>query len=382
MIQPPTTPQLDVPARLLLGPGPSNVPPRVMAAMAHPVIGHLDPEFFKVMDDTSALLRYAFQTANELTLVVPGTGTAGMQAALTNALEPGDRIVVGVAGFFGGRIREMAQRLGAEVESVEVPWGETIDPADIRRALQRPAKVVALVHGETSTGVNQPLAEIGRIVREHDSLFLVDAVASLGGVPLFVDDWLIDICYAGSQKSLAAPPGLAPITFNDRARAAIRNRQAPQSNFYLDLERLGQYWDSDHVYHHTSPASVIYAMREAGRLLAEEGLIARWERHAQVSDFLVGGLTDLGIRILPKEADRLKTVATVHIPEGVTDRELRRALLREYNIEIGGGLGHLGGKVWRIGVMGYSAQIANMTLLLSALQTLVPTHRRALAATV
>ncbi|HEX2173779.1 MAG TPA: alanine--glyoxylate aminotransferase family protein [Dehalococcoidia bacterium] len=375
MFQPPQVSPVNVPQRLLLGPGPSNLPPRVQTALSLPVLGHLDPEFFRVMDETSALLRYAFQTRNELTLVVPGTGTAGMQAAITNAIEPGDRIVVGVAGFFGHRIREMAERLGAEVDAVEVEWGRIVEPDQIRRALDKPAKVVAIVHGETSTGVEQPIAEIGRIVREHDALFLVDTVASLGGVPVYTDEWLIDICYSGSQKSLAAPPGLAPITFNDRAIATFQRRRSPQSNFYLDIERLGQYWDTNRAYHHTSPASMIYALHEAGRLMVEEGLPARWERHARVSDSLVADLAELGLHILGDEAHRLKTVAAVRIPEGVPDKEVRRELLRRFNIEIGGGLGPFGGKLWRIGVMGHGAHPANYRLLVTALAELLAAQR-------
>jgi alanine-glyoxylate transaminase/serine-glyoxylate transaminase/serine-pyruvate transaminase len=375
MIEPPRISQLDVPTRLLLGPGPSNVPPRVQAAMSLPVLGHMDPEFFRVMDELSELLRYAFQTRNELTLVVPATGTGAMQCAVNNAIEPGDRIVVGVAGYFGERIREMARRLGAEVESVEVEWGRIIEPDQIRQALRKPAKVVAIVHGETSTGVEQPIAEIGRIVREHDAIYLVDTVASLGGVPVYTDDWFIDICYAGSQKCLAAPPGIAPITFGERAIAAARRRRAPQTNFYLDLERLGAYWDTNRAYHHTSPASMIYAMHEAMRLLVEESLEGRWARHAEVSDALVADLAQLGLRILGDEADRLKTVAAILIPDGINDREVRGPLLRRYNIEIGGGLGKFAGKMWRVGVMGYGAQMPNARLLVTALTELLAAQR-------
>lgn len=340
-----------------------------------PVLGHMDPEFFRVMDELSDLLRYAFQTRNELTLVVPATGTGAMQCAVTNAIEPGDRVVVGVAGYFGQRIREMATRLGAEVESVEVELGRVIEPDQIRQALRKPAKLVAIVHGETSTGVEQPIAEIGQIVREHDALYLVDTVASLGGVPVHTDDWNIDICYSGSQKSLAAPPGIAPITFGERAIAAARRRRAPQTNFYLDLQRLGAYWDTDRAYHHTSPAPMIYAMHEAMRLLVEETLAGRWARHAEISDALVADLAQLGLRTLCAEADRLKTVAAVVIPDGINDRDVRGPLLRRYNIEIGGGLGQLGGKIWRVGVMGYGAQFANMRLLVTALSELLAAQR-------
>ena len=374
MIQPPQVGPLTVPPRILLGPGPSMLPPEVSAALAAPVIGHMDPLFFQILDEIAALLRYAFQTRNDLMLVIPGTGTAGMQAAVVNSLEPGDRIVVGVNGHFGVRIRDMALAMGADVVLVEAEWGKVIEPDQIRRALDRPTKVVALVHGETSTGVCQPLAEIGRIVREHDALFMVDAVASVGGVPLWIDEWLIDICYGGSQKCLAAPPGLAPITLSDRAVSAMRQRRTPQANYYLDLERLARYWSAERLYHHTSPVNLLYALREAGRLLAEEGLTARWERHARVSDELVAGLAELGLRPLSSEADRLKTVTAVPIPEGLSERAVRAELADKHNIEIGGGLGQFTGRMWRIGLMGYSCQAPNVHRLLSALAEVLASY--------
>ncbi len=363
---------LNPPVRTLLGPGPSNVHPRVLRAMATPVIGHLDPKFLELMDETMELLRFIFQTLNAITFALPGTGSAGMEAALVNLLEPGDGVVVGVNGYFGERLCDMAARHGAEVRRVEAAWGQIIDPEQIERALaQRGAKLVAIVHAETSTGVLQPIKPIAEACQRHGALLVVDAVTSLGGSPVAPDEWGADICFSCSQKGLSCPPGLAPITVSDRAVAVTGSRRSPIQSWYLDLRLITRYWGSDRLYHHTAPISMLYALREALRLVAEEGLTARWHRHMLFSNALVAGLIALGLQILAPEGDRAPTLTVVKIPEGIPDSEVRKALLSEHNIEIGGGLGPLKGKVWRIGLMGESCSQANVLLVLSALETML-----------
>ena len=279
------------PNRILLGPGPSQVPPRVMRALATPVVGHLDPTFLQVMDELQALLRYTFQTENPLTLVVPGTGTAAMETAVANLVEPGDPVLVCANGYFGLRIAEMARRYGGEVEVITRPWGEVFDPADVQAALdRRPARVVAIVHGETSSGAAQPIDAIAEVVHAQDGVLIVDTVASLGGVPFGVDAAGVDVCYTGSQKCLGCPPGLGPITLGPRAVARLETRRTPVANWYLDLSLLRQYWDERRIYHHTAPVSMLYALHEALRLVAEEGLEARWARHRQCAEQLWAGL--------------------------------------------------------------------------------------------
>ena len=356
------------PNRILLGPGPSQVPPRVMRALATPVVGHLDPTFLQVMDELQALLRYTFQTENPLTLVVPGTGTAAMETAVANMVEPGDPVLVCANGYFGLRIAEMARRYGGEVEVITRPWGEVFDPADVRAALdRRPARVVAIVHGETSSGAAQPIDAIAEVVHAQDGVLIVDTVASLGGVPFGVDAAGVDVCYTGSQKCLGCPPGLGPITLGPRAVARLEARRTPVANWYLDLSLLRQYWDERRVYHHTAPVSMLYALHEALRLVAEEGLEARWARHQQCAEQLWAGLEtlDIGLHVAP--ALRLPSLTTVRVPSGVDEAAVRRTLLGRYNIEIAGGLGELKGQVWRVGLMGYSAREENVLLLLAAL---------------
>jgi len=356
------------PNRVLLGPGPSQVPPRVMRALATPVVGHLDPTFLQVMDELQALLRYAFQTENPLTLVVPGTGTAAMETAVANMVEPGDPVLVCANGYFGLRIAEMARRYGGAVEVITRPWGEVFDPADVQAALdRRPARVVAIVHGETSSGAEQPIDAIAEVVHAQDGVLIVDTVASLGGVPFGVDAAGVDVCYTGSQKCLGCPPGLGPITLGPRAVARLEARRAPVANWYLDLSLLRQYWDARRVYHHTAPVSMLYALHEALRLVAEEGLEARWARHRQCAEQLWAGLEtlDIGLHVAP--ALRLPSLTTVRVPSGVDEAAVRQTLLGRYNIEIAGGLGELKGQVWRVGLMGYSAREENVLLLLAAL---------------
>jgi alanine-glyoxylate transaminase/serine-glyoxylate transaminase/serine-pyruvate transaminase len=358
-----------VPERLLLGPGPSPVPQRVLQAMASPVLGHLDPAFLEVMDETMALLRKAFQTTNSLTIPISGTGSAGMEAGVMNLLEPGDRIVVAVAGYFGERIVEMARRVGAEVVTVPTEWGRPVDPRAVEDAVQlRPTRVLAAVHVETSTGVLQPLPPLAEIARAHGALLFVDAVTSLGGVELRVDDWGIDLCYSGSQKCLNAPPGLAPITAGEGVRARLASRRTKVPSWYFDLSLLSTYWGADRVYHHTAPVSMVYAMRESLHIIHEEGLEARWARHRANAAMLWQGLEEMGLRLLVPAEHRAPTLTTVVVPDGVNDGAVRKRLLQEYNIEIAGGLGPLKGRIFRIGLMGAGSTPRNVLTFLAALQ--------------
>lgn len=362
-----------MPPRLLLGPGPSTVDPRVLRAMATPLVGHLDPSFLRMMDRTQELLRYVFETENRLTFAVPGTGTAAMEAAVANMVEPGDRVLVCINGFFGGRIADMAGRYGAEVKTINRRWGEIFDPEEVEEALKDfPAKVVAIVHAETSTGALQPLDEIARIVHSASAIFLVDAVTSLGGIPVRVDEIGIDVCYSGAQKCLSCPPGASPLTLGPRAVEALKNRKSPVANWYLDISLLDKYWGEGRAYHHTAPISTNYALYEGLRIAAEEGLEARWSRHRENAELLWQGLQDLDMTMHVPVEYRLPTLTTVRIPDGVNDAEVRSRLLNEYNIEIGGGLGvDLKGKVWRIGLMGYSSRPESVVTLLGALERLL-----------
>lgn len=358
-----------VPERLLLGPGPSPVPQRVLQAMASPVLGHLDPAFLEVMDETMALLRQAFQTTNSLTIPISGTGSAGMEAGVMNLLGPGDRIVVAVAGYFGERIAEMSRRVGADVVTVPTEWGRPVDPRAVEDAVRAaPTRVLAAVHVETSTGVLQLLPPLAQIARTHGALFFVDAVTSLGGVELSVDDWGLDLCYSGSQKCLNAPPGLAPITAGERVRAHLASRRTKVPSWYFDLSLLSTYWGADRVYHHTAPVSMVYAMRESLRMIHEEGLEARWARHRTNAAMLWQGLEEMGLRLLVPVEHRAPTLTTVVVPDGVSDGAVRKRLLQEYNIEIAGGLGPLKGKIFRIGLMGAGSTPRNVLTFLAALQ--------------
>lgn len=363
---------LNTPERILLGPGPSMVSSRVLRAMAHPLLGHLDPKFIELMKEVQELLRYTFQTTNEMTLPVSGTGSAGMEATIANLLEPGDSILIAVNGYFGERLVDMAGRYGATVHRLDKPWGEVATPEEVDAALKaNPAKVVAIVHAETSTGAMTPLEGMAEVVHKHGALLLVDCVTSLGGIPLKIDEWEIDIAYSGTQKCLSCPPGLSPVTVGPRAREAFHKRKTKVANWYLDLTMLEHYWGDERTYHHTAPISMNFALREALRLVYEEGLEARYQRHREHSKLLWDGLEELDLRLIVPEKHRLPTLTTVAIPEGVNDAEVRNRLLSDYNIEIAGGLGAFKGKAWRIGLMGFSSRKENITVLLAALSKLL-----------
>ncbi len=370
---PPIDHDLDPSPRLLLGPGPSLVAPRVLRVMATPLVGHLDPDFIAVLADIQTLLRMVFQTGNRLTLAVSGTGTAAMEAALANLVEPGDPVLACVHGFFGDRLAEIARRLGARVERLEAPWGQVFAVDAIEHALKaHPAKVVTLVHAETSTGARQPdIAAVADTCHRHDALLVLDCVTSLGGLPVEVDAWGVDVAYSASQKCLSAPPGMAPITVGPRAEEKIRSRRTPVSSFYLDLTLLGKYWSDTPAYHHTAPISLAYALREALRLVKEEGLEARFDRHRRNAELLWQGLDALGLPLFVPEPLRLPSLSTPTLPAGLDDAGVRRRLLQDYNIEIASGFGPLAGAVWRIGLMGHSSRRENVVTLLGALQEIL-----------
>ena len=363
------TPSFNPPPRVLMGPGPSGANPRVIRAMAAPILGHLDPEFTRIMDNCRTMLRQVLRTENILTLATPGTGTSGMEAAVMNLVEPGDKVVVGVAGYFADRICQMAERAGGVVTRVTAPWGSPVDPDQMRQAIRSAGKVklVAVVHAETSTGVQTPVAPIAAIAHEAGALMLADCVTSLGGVPVEADAWGVDAIYSGTQKCLSAPPGLSPLTMSGRAADAIRARETPCNSWYLDLGLLEAYWDDRRSYHHTAPISMIYALHEALALVLEEGLEERWARHERNGRALQLGLEAMGLTLHADEGYRLPVLTTVRIPEGVADAEVRGALLKRNSMEIGGGLGDLRGKVWRIGLMGESSTPGNVFLFLSSL---------------
>jgi alanine-glyoxylate transaminase / serine-glyoxylate transaminase / serine-pyruvate transaminase len=364
---------LNIPTRLLLGPGPSNAHPAVLQAMNTPPVGHLDPAFLGLMDEIQTLLRYVWQTENAHTIAVSGTGTAAMEATLANVTEPGDVVLVGVSGYFGNRLVDMAGRYGADVQTITKPWGQVFSLEELRTAVEihRPA-ILALVHAETSTGARQPLEGVGDLCREFDCLLLVDTVTSLGGVPLFLDEWKVDLAYSCSQKGLGCPPGASPFTMSPRAWDKLQQRRTKVANWYLDMTLLSKYWGSDRVYHHTAPINLYYALREALRLLAEEGVENSWQRHQKNVEYLWKGLEDLGLSLHVEQPFRLPTLTTVRIPEGVDGKIIARQLLNEYNIEIGGGLGELAGKVWRVGLMGFNSRPENVDRFLEALRQVLP----------
>jgi alanine-glyoxylate transaminase/serine-glyoxylate transaminase/serine-pyruvate transaminase len=366
------------PARLLLGPGPSNAHPTVLEALSRMPIGHLDPLYLELMGEVQELLRYAWQTDNRLTIPMSGTGSAAMEATLANTIEPGDTVLVAVKGYFGLRQADMASRYGARVVTIDCPWGEAFSLDQIEQALSahKPA-ILAMVHAETSTGVCQPMDGIGDLCHRHDCLLLLDTVTSLGGVPLFLDAWKVDLAYSCSQKGLSCPPGLGPFTMGPRAEAKLAGRSGKVPNWYLDVSLLNQYWGSDRVYHHTAPVNMNFGMREALRLLAEEGLDAAWERHRSNAERLWAGLERLGLALHVRPELRLNTLTTVRIPEGVDGKAFSRHLLDQHGIEIGGGLGALAGKVWRIGLMGYNSRPENVDRLLNLLETELPAFQTA-----
>jgi len=363
------TGQLDVPSRFLFGPGPSNAHPRVLQQLGMRQVGHLDPAFLKIMQESQELLRYAWQTKNRMTIPVSGTGSAAMEACFANLIEPGDRVLVAVNGYFGLRMIDMAQRYGAEIVQVNKAWGDVFTINELEKAVQEfKPKMLAVVHAETSTGACQPIDGLGKICRDADCLLVVDTVTSLGGVPLFIDDWEIDAAYSGSQKCLSCPPGIAPLTFGDRALEKLMNRKNTVANWYLDLTMVGKYWGSERTYHHTAPINMNYALREALRLVVEEGLAERWERHQKNANTFWDGLEAMGLKCHVPASHRLPSLTTVCVPEGVDAKAVQTHLLHTCNIEIAGGLGELAGKVWRIGLMGYNSREENVLLLLTALE--------------
>jgi alanine-glyoxylate transaminase/serine-glyoxylate transaminase/serine-pyruvate transaminase len=361
--------QLNVPYRLLLGPGPSNPHPRVLQAMAMNEVGHLDPAFIGLMNEVQELLRYVWQTDNPFTIPVSGTGSAAMEATLANCVEPGDVVLIGVNGYFGERLSDMASRYHADVRRMEKPWGEVFTLEEIGSALEehRPA-ILGLIHAETATGACQPMEGVGKLCREFDCLLLLDTVTSLGGVPVLLDKWHVDLAYSGSQKCLSCPPGIAPLTLGKRALDKLNGRKTRVPNWYLDMTLVGKYWGKERTYHHTAPVNMNYGLREALRLVAEEGLENRWERHRQNAEMLWRGLADLGIQCHVAKEHRLPSLTTACVPDGVDSRAVASYLLENYNIEIAAGLGPLAGKVWRIGLMGFNSRRENVTLLLSALE--------------
>ncbi|HET9532911.1 MAG TPA: alanine--glyoxylate aminotransferase family protein [Blastocatellia bacterium] len=361
--------EFNPPKRLLLGPGPSPVDDRVLAAMSAPLLGHLDPLFLRCMDDIQSLLRYVFETGNRVTIPVSGTGSAGMEAAIVNCIEPGDEVVVCINGIFGERMRDIIERTGARPVVVRAEWGAAFSPDQIEEALSScQPRALALVQAETSTGVLQDLTGLGNMAHNHGALFIVDSVTSLGGHRVAVDDNRIDVCYSGTQKCLGAPPGLAPITFSDRALARIRSRKSKVPSWYLDVTMVEKYWGDDRTYHHTAPISMNYALREALRIINEEGLEARWERHRTNHLALVSGLEAMGLEMHVAPENRLWSLNAVRVPDGVDDARVRSRLLEEFNIEIGGGLGPLKGRIWRIGLMGSGSTSENVSKVLDALQ--------------
>jgi alanine-glyoxylate transaminase/serine-glyoxylate transaminase/serine-pyruvate transaminase len=352
-----------------MGPGPSDVHPRVLAVMTTPLLGHLDPEFLHIMNETQELLRGLFQTNNPLTFPISATGMAGMETCVVNLIEPGDRMLVCINGFFGQRIAEVAERAGANVTVLNRPWGEVFDLDLIRDTLkkERP-KVLGIVHAETSTGAWQPVEELGALCHEFDTLLLVDTVTSLGCVPVALDAWGIDAAYSCSQKGIGCPSGLSPVSFSPRAVEAIKNRKMKVQSWYLDTTLLQRYWGEERFYHHTAPITMIYALREGLRLVHEEGLEARWARHLRNHKALKAGLTALGLSYTAADGHQLPQLNAVKIPPGVEDLPVRKRLLTEFGIEIGGGLGEFKGKAWRIGLMGHGSRMSNVLLFLAALE--------------
>jgi alanine-glyoxylate transaminase/serine-glyoxylate transaminase/serine-pyruvate transaminase len=369
-----TAPEINPPYRLLLGPGPCNVDPRILRISSAPQLGHLDPEFFRILENTAELLRWVFQTKNEMTLCVSGSGFSGAEAVLVNLLEEGDTIIVGSLGFFSGQITEISRRAGANVVNLVTELGRPLEPAVLERAFKEHpgTKVFATAIAETSTGLLQPLDELRRITHEHGALFVVDAVCGLGGVPMAVDEMKIDACYGGSQKSLGALPGLAPVTLNERAVQTIKNRKKPVQSYYLDLQNLHRYWNGDHTYHHTACSNLVYGMNEALRIALEEGLEARWARHQLNGDALKAGIEAMGLKIFTQPGYALSVLTAISLPEGVDEVAVRNGLLEEYDIEVGGGFGPLKGRLLRIGLMGYNSNRKNVEIVLSALEHILP----------
>ncbi|AFK20367.1 alanine--glyoxylate aminotransferase family protein [Haloferax mediterranei ATCC 33500] len=369
MTDAPDVGELTPPNRTLMGPGPSDAHPRVLRAMSTPLVGHLDPSFIDIMNEVQDLMRYTFRTDNQWTIPVSGTGSASMEAAIGNLVEPGDTVLVPTNGYFGGRMESMAERAGGNVVHVDAPWGEPLDSADVQAAFDEyQPDVFGFVHAETSTGVKQPsVPELTGIAHDHDALVIADCVTSLGGVELEVDDWGIDVAYAGPQKCLSCPPGASPLTLNDRAMDKVLSREEPPRSWYLDLSLLEGYWGDDRSYHHTAPITNVYAIREALRLVAEEGIENRWDRHRRVAGALKAAVEAMGLGLNPEDEYWLPSLNAVLVPDGVHAGEAIDYVLEQYDLEIAGGLGALAGDIFRIGCMGYSAQPENVSFLITAL---------------
>jgi alanine-glyoxylate transaminase / serine-glyoxylate transaminase / serine-pyruvate transaminase len=361
--------QLAPSQRLLLGPGPSDVHPRVLSVMSTPLLGHLDPQFLGIMNDVQSMLKDAYRTKNPMTLSFPATGMAGMEASIVNLVEPGDKIMVAVAGFFGTRMVEIVERTGAQLIRLDAPWGQVFELDRLREELKkhRP-KVLAIVHAETSTGAMQPLAELGKLCHEFDTLLLVDCVTSLGCIPVLVDEWQLDAVYSCTQKGLSCPPGLSPVTYSPRAMDAVNKRKTKVQSWYFDLTTVQKYWGQDRAYHHTAPITMLYALREGLRILHEEGLEARWARHKKNHLAIKAGLTAMGLEYAADPKHQLPQINVVKAPAGVDEAAVRKRLLEEFGIEIGGGLGDLKGKAWRIGIMGHNSRPGCVLLMLAALE--------------
>jgi alanine-glyoxylate transaminase/serine-glyoxylate transaminase/serine-pyruvate transaminase len=360
------------PLRLLMGPGPSNVAPSVLRAMSQTLVGHLDPTFIQLMEEIKSMLRTVFQTRNDMTFPVSGTGSAGMEFCFVNLIEPGDEVLIGVNGVFGGRMAEVAERCGARVTKVEAEWGKIIEPGAVAAALKnaRP-KIVAIVHAETSTGVLTPVEEISRLTHEAGALFVLDTVTSLGGCPVRLDEWGVDAAYSGTQKCLGCPPGLSPVSFGPRAMNVATHRKHKVQSWYLDVNLLASYWGQDRAYHHTAPISMNYALHEALRLVLEEGLENRWLRHQQNHLSLKKGLAAIGLDLASQQGHQLWSLNAIGVPAGVDEGAVRKRLLADYNLEIGAGLGPLKGKIWRVGLMGETSRQENIDTFLSALKTIL-----------
>src|SRR5216110_3294069 len=361
-------PVFQPPKRLLMGPGPSDVAPSVLKAMTAPLVGHLDPVFVKMMEEIKSMLRLVFLTKNEMTFPVSGTGSAGMEFCFVNLIEPGDEVVIGVNGVFGGRMVDVAERCGAKVTKVEAPWGRIIEASQVAEAVKgRKPKLVAIVHAETSTGALTPVEEISRIAHGAGALMVLDTVTSLGGCPVRIDDWQIDAVYSGTQKCLSCPPGLAPASLSPRALEVATRRKSKVQSWYLDANLLASYWGQDRAYHHTAPITMNYALHEALRLALDEGLENRWRRHEQNHLALKAGLKAMALSIASQEGHQLWQLNAVTVPEGVDEAAVRKRLLSDFNIEVGAGLGPLKGKIWRVGLMGDTSSKANVKAFLSAL---------------
>jgi alanine-glyoxylate transaminase/serine-glyoxylate transaminase/serine-pyruvate transaminase len=366
---------LNLPKRLLLGPGPSPVPQRILDALATPTIGHLDPAFLRLMDDIRIKLRQVFRTQNEMTLAVSGTGSAGMEALFVNLVEPGDKVLICINGVFGQRMKDVAERCGAEVRTIEAKWGQAFDQDHIAETLDRMFRtgefkpdIVAIVHAETSTGVHQPIDKLGEAVHKHGALFVIDCVTSLGGAPVEIDRWGVDAAYSGTQKCLSCPPGLSPVTLSPRAVERLERRKRKVQSWYLDLTMVRQYWGQERFYHHTAPINMLYALHEALAIVLEEGLEARFARHRSAHERLRDSLKQLGIGYVSQEGHHLPMLNAVSVPAGKEDAPIRKRLLEDFNIEIGSGLGAFKGKAWRIGLMGDGATAQSVDALTAALK--------------